>query len=46
MKPYTARTNAGRKKSRDDIHHKTADSGLTNRKATANLSENFDAKNA
>jgi hypothetical protein len=35
MKPYTARTNAGRKKSRDDIHHKTADSGLTNRKATA-----------
>jgi hypothetical protein len=35
MKPYTANTNAGRIKARDDIHHRTADGGRTNRLATA-----------
>lgn len=35
MKPYTADTNAGRIKARDDIHHKTADGGNANRTATA-----------
>lgn len=35
MKPYTADTNAGRTKARDDIHHKTADGGRANRAATA-----------
>lgn len=35
MKPYAAATNAGRTKAGDDIHHKTHDGGLTNRKATA-----------
>lgn len=35
MKPYTSDTNAGRTKVRDDIHHKTADGGRTNRAATA-----------
>lgn len=35
MKPYTADSNAGRIKARDDIHHKTADGGATNRTATA-----------
>lgn len=37
MKPYTADTNAGRIKARDDIHHKTADGGLANRAATAKV---------
>ena len=35
MKPYTANTSAGRIKARDDIHHKTADGGRSNRSATA-----------
>jgi len=35
MKPYTANTNAGRTKGRDDIHHRTYDGGKLNRKATA-----------
>ena len=35
MKPYTADTNSGRIKARDDIHHKTADGGRANRAATA-----------
>lgn len=35
MKPYSADTNAGRIKARDDIHHKTADGGDANRVATA-----------
>lgn len=35
MKPYTADTNAGRTKARDDIHHKTFDGGKANRSATA-----------
>jgi len=35
MKPYSDNTNSGRIKSRDDIHHKTADGGRLNRIATA-----------
>jgi hypothetical protein len=35
MKPYTANTNAGRTKARDDIHHRTYDGGKLNRPATA-----------
>ena len=35
MKPHTSDTNTGRTKARDDIHHKTADGGRTNRAATA-----------
>ena len=32
---YTADTNAGRTKARDDIHHKTFDGGKLNRPAAA-----------
>lgn len=35
MKPYTANTNSGRTKARDDIHHGSADGGNANRAATA-----------
>lgn len=35
MRPYTANTNAGRIKARDDIHHKTSDGGRAHRAATA-----------
>jgi len=35
MRPYTANTNAGRTKARDDIHHRTVDGGRANRPATA-----------
>lgn len=35
MKPYTADSNSGRVKARDDIHHATAEFGWHNRVATA-----------
>lgn len=35
MRPYTPSTSTGRTKARDDIHHKTADGGRSNRFATA-----------
>ena len=35
MKPYTPSTNSGRIKAQDDIHHKTADGGLSHRTKTA-----------
>ena len=46
MKPYTAETNSGRIKARDDIHHKTADGGRANRYATAKAQRKAARQNA